>query len=62
MYVVLATSKDRKIGRLAAEVATKDAALKSARHLRKQGFVVTVTGPDGRPVDETEQEPKPPGL
>ena len=53
MYTVQATSSDRKTGVLAAEVATSRAALKSARHLRKEGFDVTITGPDGKPVDET---------
>jgi len=55
MYTVQATSSDQKIGVLAAEVATSRAALKSARHLRRQGFVVTITGPDGKPVDETAE-------
>ena len=53
MYTVQATSSDRKTGVLAAEVASSRAAMKSAWHLRKQGFVVTITGPDGKPVDET---------
>jgi hypothetical protein len=55
MYTVHATSSDRKTGVLAAEVASSRAAMKSARHLRKQGFVVTITGPDGKPVDETPE-------
>jgi biotin operon repressor len=55
MYTVQATSSDRNTGVLAAEVGSSRAAMKSARHLRNQGFEVTITGPDGKPVDETAE-------
>ena len=54
-YTMWARSLDGKIGTLTAEVATPSAAKKSAEHLRKQRLVVTITDPDGKTVDESEQ-------
>jgi len=39
-----------------AEFETLAAAVKSANELREQGFGVTITGPDDKPVDETQDE------
>jgi hypothetical protein len=38
------------------ELETRQAALRSAEALREQGYQVTVTGPDGSPIQETEDE------
>jgi hypothetical protein len=42
--------------RFTAELETRQAAIRSAKELREQRFQVTITGPDGNPVDETEDE------
>jgi hypothetical protein len=55
VYVVQAIALDGKSGKFTAEAATKRAAIKSAQHFRRQGFVTTVTGPDGKPVDELDE-------
>jgi hypothetical protein len=39
-----------------AEHETMQAAMKSAAELRDLGFQVTITDPDGRPVEEIEDE------
>jgi hypothetical protein len=43
-------------GTFTAEFETLAAAVKSANELREQGSGVTITGPDGKPVDETQDE------
>jgi len=54
-YVVRALLGERG-GRYTAEFETREAAIKSAKELRQMGCQVTITGPDGKPVDETEGE------
>jgi hypothetical protein len=56
IYVIRATNiSGRGGGTFTAEARTKRAALISAKTLRDQGMLVTVTGPDGKPVNETEE-------
>jgi hypothetical protein len=54
VYVVRATSKDGEI--FSAEAETKHHAIKLAKNLRELGMPVTITGSDGKPVDETEDQ------
>jgi hypothetical protein len=54
-YIVKAVHTERR-NTVKAELETRQAALRSAKDLREQGFDVTITGPDGKPVDETEAE------
>jgi Uncharacterized protein conserved in bacteria (DUF2188) len=53
VYVVRAVLKEGR-ARFTAELETRQAAIRSAKELREQGFEVTITGPDGKIVDETE--------
>jgi hypothetical protein len=52
--VVRATSKDGEI--CSAEAETKRHAIKLAKSLCALGMSVAITGPDGHPVDETEDQ------
>ena len=54
-YVVRARLGERG-GRYTAEFETREAAIKSAKELRQMGCQVMITGPDGKPVDETQDE------
>jgi hypothetical protein len=42
--------------RFKAELETRQAAIRSAKELREHGCEVTITGPDGKLVDETEDK------
>jgi hypothetical protein len=55
-YVVRAINLDGVTGRFGAEKDTRREALMLAKTLREEGFLVIVTGPDGKTVDETEDE------
>ena len=55
-YVVRAIHVDGVRGTFAAEKNTRREALELAKTLREEGFWVIVTGPDGKTVDETEDE------
>ena len=55
-YVVRAINVDGVTGTFAAEKNTRREALELAKTLREEGFWVIVTGPDGKTVDETEDE------
>jgi hypothetical protein len=52
-YIVKAVHTERG-NRVRAELETRQAALRSAKDLREQGFDVTIADPDGKPVDEAE--------
>jgi hypothetical protein len=54
-YVLRAIVPERG-DRFTVEYRTKRAALESAKALRREGILVTIAGPDGKPVDETEEE------
>jgi hypothetical protein len=41
---------------LRVELETRQAAIRGAKELREEGFEVTITDPDGKRVDETEDE------
>jgi hypothetical protein len=56
VYIIRATSTERGEGTFTAKAETRRQAIASAKRLRSQGFQVTITGPDGEPVDETEDE------
>ena len=56
VYVVQAGLKERGSGTFKVEAKTRRGAIEKARDLRKEGLEVTITGPDGKPVDETEDE------
>jgi hypothetical protein len=47
--------QERETGTCSGREDTKQEALKRARELREQGFTVTVTGPDGKPVEESNE-------
>ena len=51
MFSVEAVHPDGCGGKWSADAATAQAAGKIAEHLRQQGFLVTITGPDGRLVN-----------
>ena len=55
-YVVRAINVDGVTGTFTAEKNTRREALELAKALREEGFLVIVTGPDGKTVDETEDE------
>jgi hypothetical protein len=55
-YVVRAINVDGVTGTFTAEKNTRREALELAKRLREEGFWVIVTGPDGKAVDETEDE------
>ena len=55
-YVVRAINVDGVTGTFRAEKNTRREALELAKALREEGFLVIVTGPDGKTVDETEDE------
>ena len=55
-YVVRAIHEDGVRGTFKAEKDTRREALELAKALREEGFLVIVTGPDGKTVDETEDE------
>ena len=44
--------QERGTGTCSSHEDTKQEALRRARQLREQGFTVTVTGPDGKPVED----------
>jgi hypothetical protein len=57
VYVVRATSTERGGGDiLTADAKTRRHAVALAKDLRRQGMHVTIAGPDGEPIDETEDE------
>lgn len=43
---------ERGTGSYTGNEDTRQKALAGARQLRQQGFTVTVTGPDGKPVED----------
>jgi hypothetical protein len=53
-YVVRAINVDGVTGRFSAEKNTRREALELANRLRMQGFLVMITGPDGKTVEDTE--------
>jgi hypothetical protein len=53
-YLVRAIHADGVTGTFTAEMNTRRSALESAKRLRKQGLLVSITDPDGKEVDETE--------
>jgi hypothetical protein len=55
-YVVRAIHVDGVRGTFKAEKDTRREALELAKSLRESGLWVIVTGPDGKTVDETEDE------
>jgi hypothetical protein len=55
-YVVRAINLDGVTGTFTAEKNTRREALELAKSLRESGLWVIVTGPDGKTVDETEDE------
>jgi hypothetical protein len=55
-YVVRAINVDGVRGTFTAEKNTRREALELAKTLREEDFWVIVTGPDGKTVDETEDE------
>ena len=55
-YLVRAINVDGVTGTFKAEKNTRREALELAKALREDGFLVIVTGPDGKTVDETEDE------
>src|ERR1700675_3742260 len=55
VFVVRATNISGRGGTFASQATTKRAALRNAKRLRDVGLLVTITGPDGKPVDETEE-------
>jgi len=52
-YVLRATSLS-SAATFRGEYDNKATAIKSARQLRESGFMVTLTGPDGKPINESE--------
>jgi len=54
-YIVRAVLTGRG-NTLRSELETRQAAIRSAKELREQGFEVTITDPDGKSVDEAEAE------
>jgi hypothetical protein len=55
-YVVRAINLDGVTGTFTAEKNTRREALELAKSLRESGLWVIVTGPDGKTVEETEDE------
>jgi hypothetical protein len=55
-YVVRAINVNGVTGTFRAEKNTRREALRLAKTLREEGFLVIVTGRDGKTVDETEDE------
>jgi hypothetical protein len=55
VYIVRAVLVGRG-STLRAELETRQAATRSAKELREEGFQVTITDPNGSLVDETEDE------
>jgi hypothetical protein len=56
-YIVKASQKERNSATFTAEALTKRDAIAKAVGLRAQGFeVVQISAPDGKPVDETEDD------
>jgi hypothetical protein len=55
-YVVRAIHVNGVRGTFKAEKDTRREALELAKSLRESGLWVIVTGPDGKTVDETEDE------
>jgi hypothetical protein len=54
MYRVLAESTDRRIAGFWAEAATVRAAMKIGARLWQEGFLVSITGPDGSLFEATD--------
>jgi hypothetical protein len=54
VYVVRAINVDGVIETFTIDKNTLREAKESAKSLREQGSWVIITGPDGKPVDETE--------
>jgi hypothetical protein len=52
MYVVRAINVDGVTGTFKAEKNTRREALELANSLRKEGFLVMITGPDGKTVED----------
>ena len=55
-YVVRAINVNGVTGTFRAEKDTRSEALRLAKTLREEGFWVIVTGPDGKTVDENEDD------
>ena len=55
-YIVQAVLTESGMGTYRGELATWHAAIESARSLRRHGFKTTITDPDGKQVDETDDE------
>jgi hypothetical protein len=55
-YVVRAVNVDGVTGTFTAEKNTRREALELAKSLRERGFWVIIKGPDGKTLDETEEE------
>jgi hypothetical protein len=56
VYVVRAIHVNGVTGTFTAEKNTRREALELAKSLRAIGLLVIITGPDGKTVDETEDE------
>jgi len=56
VYVVSATSTEHGGGTFTADAKTKRQAIALAKDLRRQDMHVTIIGPDGEPIDETEDD------
>ena len=55
-YIVQAVLTESGMGTYRGELATWHAAIESARSLRRHGLKTTITDPDGKQVDETDDE------
>jgi hypothetical protein len=56
VYIVQGTRSERGAGLLRVRVKTKRDAIESAWGLRQRGLTVHITDPDGKPIEETEDE------
>jgi hypothetical protein len=56
VYVVRAIHVDGVTGTFTAEKNTRREAVELAKSLREEGLWVIIIGPDGKPVDETENQ------
>jgi hypothetical protein len=56
VYVVRAVNVDGVTGTFTAEKNTRREAVELAKSLREEGLWVIITGPDGKPLDETKED------
>jgi hypothetical protein len=56
IYVVYADLKEPNTGTFTAEAKTKHDAIEKARGLRAQGLRVHIIGPDGKRIDEADDD------